>query len=346
MPRSVGITVSAVVVLIGSALTIFFGAMMVLASAFLLKLRPAGNVPAISSYVVLAEAAMFLGFGAWGLATGIGLIKLKQWGRISTLVYAGILVVISLPAAVVVAVIPLRKPSDPNLPSNFMAVVHVGLAIFYGVFAGLGVYWLYFFNRRNVKAQFQGRQPAVEQAASDLPSGSPVNAQNAGHRTRPLSITIIGWYLLAGSALAPLFLSFYSTFFPDVQFPLCFLGFFFFGRSADLILIAWAVAQMAAAVGLLKLKNWGLFATIGLQCLAVINVVLLVAIPSNRARFQHLMETMIASMSPRMSQPIPLVIPMWAGMGSSLPIIFVILWFLVTRRQAFTTAAEDMARKI
>jgi hypothetical protein len=58
------------------------------------------------------------------------------------------------------------------------------------------------------------------------------------------------------------------------------------------------------------------------------------------------METMIASMSPRMSQPIQLVIPMWAGMGSSLPIIFVILWFLVTRRQAFTTAAEDMARKI
>jgi hypothetical protein len=48
-----------------------------------------------------------------------------------------------------------------------------------------------------------------------------------------------------------------------VQFPLYFLGFFFFARSASLILIVWITAQIVAAMGLLKLKNWSLLATIG-----------------------------------------------------------------------------------
>jgi hypothetical protein len=95
----------------------------------------------------------------------------------------------------------------------------------------------------------------------------------------------------------------------------------------------------------LRLKNWGLFATIGLQCLAVIHAVLLVGIPANRARFQQLMETMIASLHTRMPQPVSFVISMWVGIASSLPIVFVILWFLITRKQAFTSAAQEMARQ-
>jgi hypothetical protein len=69
-----------------------------------------------------------------------------------------------------------------------------------------------------------------------------------------------------------------------------------------------------------------------------------VAIPPNRVRFQQLMETMIASMNTRLPQPIPFVIPMWAAFAISIPVVFVILWFLITQKHAFTSAAEKSAR--
>jgi hypothetical protein len=338
MPRSVGITVSAVVVIIGSAFTILGGAMMVLGSLFLSKSSPAANVPNLGFFVVI-EAVMFSGFGGWGLAAGIGLINLKQWARISILVFAAILVFISLPAAALIAVIPFPNTNDPNLSSTFMSIMRIGMVLFYAMFAALGCFWLYFFNKQSVKAQFQVKQPALESAA-----GTPIGAPGAS-RARPLSITIIGWFLLIGSALAPLGLLFNSAFFSGVQLPLYFLGFFFFGRSAFLILILWMTAQIVAAVGLLKLKNWGLLATIGLQCLTVVNAALLVGIPANRARFQQIMETISTSTNSRMPQPVPFVFPIWIGFASSLPIVFVILWFLITRRQAFTSPGQELARQ-
>jgi len=339
MPRSVGITISAVVVIIGSAFTILGGAMMVLGSLFLSKSSPAANVPANLGFFVVIEAVMFSGFGGWGLAAGIGLINLKQWARISMLCFAAILVFISLPAAVLLAVIPFPNTNDPNLPSNFMSIMRTGMVLFYAMFAALGCFWLYFFNKQSVKAQFQVKQPALESAA-----GTPIAAPGAS-RARPLSITIIGWFLLIGSAFAPLGLLFNSAFLSGVRFPLYFLGFFFFGRSASLILIVCIMAQIVAAVGLLKLKNCGLLATIGLQCLTVVNASLLVGIPANRARFQQIMETMIASANSRMPQTVPFVFPIWIGFASSLPIVFVILWFLITRRHAFTNPGQELARQ-
>ena len=338
MPRSVGITVSAVVVIIGSAFTILGGAMMVLGSLFLSKSSPAANVPTNLGFFVVIEAVMFSGFGGWGLAAGIGLINLKQWARISMLVFAAILVFISLPVAALIAVIPFPNTNDPNLPSNFMPIMRTGMVLFYALFAALGCFWLYFFNKQRVKAQFQVKQPALESAA-----GTPIAAPGAS-RARPLSITIIGWFLLIGSALAPLGLLFNSAFFSGVQFPLYFLGFFFVGRSASLILIVWITAQIVAA-GLLKLKHWGLLATIGLQCLTVVNASLLVGIPANRARFQQIMEAMIASINSRMPQPVSFVFPIWIGFASSLPIVFVILWFLITRRHAFNSPGQELARQ-
>lgn len=51
------------------------------------------------------------------------------------------------------------------------------------------------------------------------------------------------------------------------------------------------------AAGPLRLRNWGLFATVGLQRLAAVNAALLMVIPGQRARLQQLMETMLASMN-------------------------------------------------
>jgi len=138
---------------------------------------------------------------------------------------------------------------------------------------------------------------------------------------------------------------FSRSFFPGQQFPLYFLGFFVFGRIGILVFIVWMAAQMAAAVGLLKLKKWGLFATIALQCLVGLNAVLLISISGHRAKFQQIMETMMWSVNGRMLQPVPFPFPVWIGFAMSLPIVFVIFYFLITRRHAFTSAAQGLASK-
>jgi uncharacterized membrane protein len=345
MPRSAGVTTSAVIVFIGSAFSILCGAMMVLVSVFsMYSSREAESAGFNLHYILAIEAVIAFGFGGWGLATGIGLIKTKQWARISLLVYAAILVFFSLPAAVIMAFIPLPNGAaagDANLPANFTTIIRVFITLVYGAFAALGGFWLYFFNTRSVKTQFLFQQSASEAAVGDLPLGTPIALPGESQPRRPLSITIIAWFLLITGALAPLFLVFNSSFYRGVKLPISFLGFFFYGRSATLIFVALSAAQLGAAVGLLKLKRWGLFAAIGLQCLTLLNFVLVVGIPSKRLKFQQIMDAMRSSMDSRMHHAYPFHFPAWIGMVGSLPIIFAILWFLVAERHAFNSSAQE-----
>jgi hypothetical protein len=222
----VGITISAIVVILGSAAALLGGAMMVLGSALLSRSSAAANLPLNSGVFLAAESALVFGFGGWGLASGIGLLYLKSWARISTLVFAGFLVYMSLPAAALVALIPFPNSHDPSLPSSFMSVVRFGMALFYGVFAALGGFWLYFFNTRSVKVRFEQRPSAPESAAGDLFWAAQIPGSTISQGARPLSITIIGWFLVIGSAVAPLDLLFNRAFFPSTQLPFYLLGFF------------------------------------------------------------------------------------------------------------------------
>ncbi len=351
MARSTGITVSAAVIIIGSAFTVLCGAMILLGSVLVLNSSRAADAPVNLRYILIIEACVFFGFGAWGLAAGIGLIKTKEWARISTLVYAAILVFLCVPAAVAMAIVPLpNTPStdDPNRPFNIILLVRVGGTLLYAMFAALGGYWLYFFNTRKVKAQFRERQPLTEVRQAEL-TGSPSEMTSGGfgpdQRARPLSITIIGWYLIIASALAPLSIVFTNTLFSGLKLPFFFLGFFFFGPSTYLLLTVWMTLQVVAAVGLLKLKRWGLMATIALQCVALLNIVMMVAIPANRLRFQQVMDTIRFSTNGRMYHSASMF-PMWIGMLSSIPIIVVILFFLISQKKYFSSAGYPAASDI
>jgi hypothetical protein len=156
VPRSAGVTTSAVIVFIGSAFSILCGAIMVLMSVFsMYSSREAESAGLNLHYILAVESVLFFGFGGWGVATGIGLIKTNKRARISLVVYAAILVFISLPAAVIMVFIPLPNGTadgDANLPANFTTIIRVSITLVYGAFAALGGFWLYFFNTRNVKA--------------------------------------------------------------------------------------------------------------------------------------------------------------------------------------------------
>jgi hypothetical protein len=339
-PRSAGVTVSAGVVLIGSALTVLFGAITVLGSLAISHSPAGAGAPVNVGAILLMESTLFFGFGGWGLATGVGLIGTRPWARISLLVYAGILLFAGLIGALVIAFAALPHPPDlyvhdQQLPTNFLLMMRVGISLFYGSAAAIGAFWLYFFNKQSVKAQFGGKQLVIAWAAPDSPSGIPTAAPGEALPTRPLSITIIGWFLIIGSLMVPPILLFDHALMPSTQLPFFFLGFFFSGGSGFVILVAWMAVQLVAAVGLLQLRNWGRLWTIGLQGMAILNCALLVGIPGNRTRFQQLMEAMTASMNARSAYPRSFVFPMWIGFAASLPFVVVILWFLYAERGAF-----------
>lgn len=234
---------------------------------------------------------------------------------------------------------------DAYLPVNFATITRVSSILLYGGFAALGGFWLYFFNTRSVKAQFLRQQPASEAAIAALPFGSPmgapIGAPIASHPRRPLSITIIGWYLVITSAFTPFFLVVFSSFYRGVKLPITFLGFFFYGRSATLIFLALCAAQLGVAIGLLKMRRWGLLAAIGLQCLTLLNFALVVGIPANRSKFQQIMDAIRSSIDSRMHHAYPFHFPAWIGMAGSLPIIVAILWFLVAERHAFDSSEQQ-----
>jgi hypothetical protein len=362
MKRSAGVTASAVLTFIGSAFTLLMAAFAVLGALVSSRLPMTRPAPVNLGAIVAVEALFIFGFGAWGVASGVGLLKLKQWARISVIVFAAILVFCCVPAGLLMALIPLPNTSAANLPADFITVMRVGMVAFYSAFALLGGFWLYFFNRKSVREQFQTQRSVVNTSAQHFSWEAPITVPDMPttvpggpvRRERPLSITIIAWFLLVSSAFAAIWLPLTPQFFPRAQFPLYFLGHFFFGRATYGILIVWSAAQFVAAIGLLKLKRAGLFATIAFQCLAIVNFALLAVIPGARAKYQQALDTMMATMNANMPQ---LTVgngsthtavnlspfPAWAAPLFSIPLVLVILWFLITRRHAFTHAEDELS---
>lgn len=340
MPRSAGVTASAVIVFIGSAFTALMGALMGLAGIVVMNSPRRPALPPNFHFLFQLEAAVILAFAAWGFASGVGLVKLKPWARISIIVYAVMLLFFCLPIACLMLVVPLSAHGADQSHAAFVTGVRLGLSGFYFALAALGGFWLYLFNASNVKAQFS-LEPAIRD--DGFPQTQPADAQFASSNTmteRPLSISIIGWFLLVGSAFAPLWLIYSSRMYPNVELPFFFVGFFLHRFAGQVTLMLWSVVQALAAIGLLRLKNWARILTLALQGLAVLNMLLLTAVPSNVTKLQQMTDQMSASLAatrgyPPGVQPIPAAHMMPAIMISIVPMFAAIIYFLIARRSAF-----------
>lgn len=135
MQRSVGVTISAIVVLLGSLWTLVgtVGAL-VFPPNYPELLRALEPYPE-ARQAALADIAkeqgflfplVFLLLAAWGITTSIGLFRLRNWGRISMIIFAATLMQFFVMASWVLW--PLSE--------------------------GIAIWWLVFFNLPHVKAQF------------------------------------------------------------------------------------------------------------------------------------------------------------------------------------------------
>jgi hypothetical protein len=145
-----------------------------------------------------------------------------------------------------------------------------------------------------------------------------------GATKRPVSITIIAYLALVGACMFPIL--------NILHMPLTFLGFFFSGGKAALIVIGYMSVQLLMAYGLLQLEKWGRSLAIYYFNFAIFNSIISVILPGAQARYEAATAAMQTSMG---LPPTPFQFPIWFSLVFSLPMIAIQLWFVVTRKQAF-----------
>ena len=321
MNRSVGVTVSAVVVLFGSGLTLLAGVMMLFASSSDLPI-PENQVHFLKYFMVFLALVLFAA-AAWGIASGTGLMRLREWSRISMLVFSALLLFVCIPGLLMFLFMPFPPPGtapSPELTKEMLGATRIFMVVLYGILAALGGWWIYFFNKRSTKDQFlKVRIPGLE--------GMP-GAEVISPYARPLSITLIAWWLLISGFIGVLGLS--------VNPPVFFLGYFFKGSYASMLMLALALVQSLIGFGLLKLRPWGRTLAIYYFQFLIFNSLTMVLIPGTQARFEQAMSEMLSDMQGTLgTPPSPMHVPIWFGVIFAVPLLSLLLWIVVSRKDVF-----------
>jgi hypothetical protein len=321
MRRSAGVTISAVLVFVGCGVTVLIAVMMGLS---LTVAVPNGTLPHGYGYAIVFLIVAALVFVGWGIASGIGLLKLREWSRVSMLAFAALLLVLAIPSTLVLLFVQLPSATttlpNPEVSRQAMGMARLIGAALYAVVGVLGAGWFYFFSRRSVKDEFSA--PREGTAAPGLASST---APGARTRKRPLSITIIAGLMMIGTFSLPALLV--------IHFPVMFLGFYFDGAQAFLIVLAYAVTQAAIAYGLWDLKPWARSAAIYYYNFAIFNTVIAVILPGAQARYEAAMASVESALGTPQTSTLPF--PLWVSLIFALPVIAVQLGFLIASKKAF-----------
>jgi hypothetical protein len=336
MKRSAGVTIAAVIVLLGSIFVGFFAIIGIFAALFISRgndatrnLPQQGPLPLIASMIV---GALFeFGFAGWGLATAIGLIRLKPWSRISILVYAGLLAVSFAFTALIFMLLPL--PVTPNTSQNFNFMIRFIMASICVVPFSIAVWWLVLFTRKSVVAQFSGVASNATIPAVPAPAGYAVPAAVTPSLRRPVTITIIAWlYVVSVPMMIPSLLinKAHGT-------PVPFFWTMLEGRGMLIYFALFTPLMLAAGIALLKNKAWGYWLTLGVQSFGLLNFAAITLLPGRADRWETFTESIQRSFPPEMREQAQgfLATLLTISFAGGFLFALAVLWLLWTRRKRF-----------
>jgi hypothetical protein len=306
--RSAGVTLVAVISILGSALFLLSALLMLLA-ALAQKVQPG-----ILLLGLLMEGLLLSGLAAWGITTAVGLFRLRGWARWSTILFSGLLVILGAGSAVMMAIVQLPQPR--GAAPGLMAGIKVAVVCVYAVAALLGALWLWYFHTAGVRAQFG--------AGTDRPGG------------RPLSLWVIGFLLIICGLLCLC-----GVFRP---YPAIVFGLSLSGWAARLFFLMLAVFECWLGVELLRLRALSRVLAIALFACTSANALLVGFLPGFPERSRAMMDAMpagwpgvTAGQSAALSSMQPALL-----MGALMAVVPI--WFLVAHRSAFAkrTGSEQI----
>jgi len=307
MNRPAGVTVSAVFLILGSVPTALMGAFMLFAHSFV---PPTTLQPPFVKAIMVITAAVFFGCALWGLLTAIGLFRMRRWARISILVIGALLVIFCGLSLVMLLAMPLFMPEIES--SRGLGMVMGMMITIYLVPIVLGLWWLIYFNRAAVKAEY------LQGVVLD-----------EGPR-RPLSIAVIAWHLVVfGIMIIP---------FALFDWPAYLFGMVLTGWAAKLTYLVFGVAQLVIGVGLLKLKPWSHAAAVWFCIYAMVHGVVFAFLPDKAARLAEFMQHYPPEF--RVDTSMLTDSMFWLGAVVTWLTFGTVLWYLFTRKKAFLDAGK------
>jgi len=309
MSRPAGVTVSAVFLILGSALTALIGVFMLLAPSLV---PPNSPQPPFAQAIMVITATVLFGCALWGVLTGVGLFRMRRWARISIVVIGALLVIFCGLSLLMIFIVPQLTPEFE--PASGMGIVVGIMFTFYLIPIAFGVWWLIYFNRTAVKAAFL--------------AGASVSAKEGPRR--PLSIAVIAWHAIAfGIMTTPYALS---------SWPAFFFGIVLTGWVAKLIYFSFGAAELAIGAGLLKLKPWSHTAAVWFCTLTMVLNTMSAFLPDKAARMNEMTRD-----HPPEFQGDPAVLMefiYWFIVLITWPTFGTALWYLFTRKKAFLEAGR------
>lgn len=312
MNRSRGLTIGALVIFVGSALTLIYGAFWTYELQSL-SIRPS-RLPFTKDSMIFMVVASLLA-GAWGVATAYGLLNHGEWARISVLVFGWLCLVYCLLPMLYFPMLGLKH--FDGTPAHFNPYVLLGGAAFEALFVVVGGGLLYFFSKKSIKDQFTAKQEGAELQDSVEPRS-----------WRPISINIVAWYLFLTAFL------FTATF--SYRMPVSVFSYDIAGWEGCLIKMVYVFIHILAMVGLLELRRWGRNLSICYFSFLIFDTMAAVWIPGGRPLFEKLLLQAPASMGlmAHLAAPSAVLTFVIALLFFALP-----LWVVVTRKEAFLKPA-------
>src|SRR5580692_10039137 len=164
------VTAAAVVAIIFSLIGALGGLLGGISLLLLPQLPTTSDAPPMQQGLRAMSAAVLLfmlALAVFGIFVGIGILRRRNWARITILVWAGFMTLVSVGAiafsllifSAVQTQLPNVNPADADKVMQFMRIF---LVIFYGIPAGVGIWWIVLFTRKRVATAFTG--PAISLA--------------------------------------------------------------------------------------------------------------------------------------------------------------------------------------
>ncbi|HSS95442.1 MAG TPA: hypothetical protein VLK33_00350, partial [Terriglobales bacterium] len=140
MKRSIGVTVIAVLSLIGSTLMLGMALIMIAIAIFAPKTD--ANLPPTFPIMMGVTSVFYFLLATWGISSGIGLLRLKNWARTSTIVFSVLMTLMSLFSLPMAFILPYIARKDQVVDPSAMLIGSIVFGVFASVQLGIGIWWL------------------------------------------------------------------------------------------------------------------------------------------------------------------------------------------------------------
>lgn len=274
----------------------------------------AGIIGLVAPNVDRSISIVFIVAGAWGMATGIGILRRWRWARISVLIFAGLIAYEGANFAPVLAFIrtPVRRGALP-LEEPRLLLFCIGIGV-----AAVGIWWIALFSGKRSKEFF----------------GIPVTGDST-----PVSLSIVGWYLVATGALGLLGLRRIRHFPPTMH-----LGFVMTGWLAIAASLLFSAIALYLGIGLLRQRRKSPRLAMFYALFLLLDNVIFLIRPDRNARVSAYNSARAVSMPTTVSRFSATALSHLLQLSSIEwgVLTLVAVWFLAVHMKAFAVAQESL----